>query len=455
MRKRVFLAVLMIVVLVLGTGCTTATTSTSADDQAVIIEVAGTSYTKTQVANATQNVLSYMSYMYSLYGMSYDTTDATTIASAQSSAIQWMIESAVINQKTKEQGMDVFTDAELADLQKAADTTYQGYVDTVTKSNFADTTLTGDALTKAIADKMTELGYPDAASVLADQKTTKAQEKLKASIVKDVTVTDADIQTEYDTKLAAAKTGYTDNLSQYATDVSGNATIYYRPAGYRYVKNLLIKFTDEDTKAISGIQDQITAKKDALDTNASMIAAIPTDATGNTDEMVQRRTKLTDAKTQLDDDITALNTQLETAQTKGYTDIQSTVDEVTAKLAAGEDFDALMATYGQDTGMQSDPAKTEGYLICKGSTQYVTEFTEASMALAKVGDVSAPFHSQFGTHIVKYVGDLQEGAVPLADIKDKISASLLSTKQDDLYNTTVQQWVTDANAKVYSDRLTK
>ena len=453
MRKRVFLAVLMTVVLALGTGCTSTTNSASTADQTVVIEVAGTSYTKAQVSNATQNVLSYMSYMYSLYGMSYDTTDATTIATAQTQAIQWMIENAVVSQQIKDQGMDVFTDAELADIQKAADETYQGYVDTIKQSYFSDSTLTGDDLTKAITDKMTELGYPDEASVLSDQKNSKAQEKLKAAVVKDVTVTDADIQTEYDTKLEAAKTSYTDNLSQYATDVAGGSIIYYRPAGYRYVKNLLVKFTDEDTKAISDIQDQITAKQDDLDTNSSMIAAIPTDETGNTDDMVQRRAKLNDAKTQLDADIAGLNTQLQTAKDKGYADIQTTVDEISAKLAAGEDFDALMATYGQDTGMQSDPAKTEGYLVCTGDTQYVTEFTDAAMALAKVGDVSAPFHTQYGTHFVKYVSDLAEGAVPLADIKDKISASLLTTKQDDLYTTTVNQWVTDANAKVYTDRL--
>jgi len=83
----------------------------------------------------------------------------------------------------------------------------------------------------------------------------------------------------------------------------------------------------------------------------------------------------------------------------------------------------------------------------------VTEFTTAAMALVKAGDVSAPFHTQYGTHIVKYISDLAEGVVPLADIKDAISKELLTTKQDDLFNTTLNQWVTDANAKIYTDRM--
>ena len=51
------------------------------------------------------------------------------------------------------------------------------------------------------------------------------------------------------------------------------------------------------------------------------------------------------------------------------------------------------------------------------------------------------------------LSDIAEGAVPLDEVKDTISADLLSTKQDDLYDTTVDGWVTDANAKVYKDRL--
>ena len=452
MRKRVFLAVLLIAVVVLGTGCS-AKKDAAADAQTVIIEVAGTTIPKSKVENVTSNVISYMQYMYSMYGMTYDPTDADTLSAAQDNAIQWLIQSAVVDQKVKEAGLDVFTDAELADIQKKADETYQSYVDSITKNYFADTKLTGDELTKAISDKMTELGYPDQATVLEDQKTSTAQEKLKASIIKDVAVTDADIQTEYDSQVATAKSNYQTSLTQYATDVSGGSTIYYRPAGYRYVKNLLIKYTDADTKAITDIETQIADKKDDLDTNASMVAALPTDSATDTADEKERRAYLDTSKAQLDADLESLNTQLKAATDTAKTDIQAKVDEVSAKIAANEDFDALLTQYGEDTGMQSEPAKTEGYLVCAGDPTYVTEFTDAAMALAKVGDISAPFTTKYGVHFVKFVSELTEGAVPLADIKDAIKASLLTTKQNDLYDTTVSQWVTEANAKIYKDRL--
>ena len=108
---------------------------------------------------------------------------------------------------------------------------------------------------------------------------------------------------------------------------------------------------------------------------------------------------------------------------------------------------------GLAQAMQSDPGKTNGYPVCADDTNYVDEFTTAAMALAKVGDVSEPFQTQYGIHIVKYVSDITEGAVPLDEVKDTVSAEVLKTKQDDLYQTTLDQWITEANAKTYKDRL--
>lgn len=453
MRKRVFLAILMIAALLLSTGCSLIVKDEAVDAQTVIIEVAGESITKANVQAATQNTLSYQQYMYSLYGMSYDPTSATTIAAAQDSAIEALIQVAVINQKITEQKLDTLTDEELTAVQASADETYAGYVSTVKSGNFADTTLTGEALDQAIAAKMTELGYPTKDEAFASAKENKAQEKLRAGIIKDVSVTDAEIQTSYDEKVAAAMSSYATTLSQYGTDVSNGSTVYYRPAGYRYVKNILRKLSDADSATLTDLQSQLTEQQTSLTANTEAMAALPTDAATDTAEQAESRAALTATKAQLDAAISDLTVKLTAAQDTAYAALQPTVDEIVAKLAAGETFDALMTQYGEDTGMQSEPGKTEGYLVCEGSTQWVTAFTEASMALAKVGDVSAPFRTDYGIHIVRYESDVAEGAVPLADVQAAISAELLSAKQDELYNSTVAQWVTQANAKIYKDRL--
>jgi parvulin-like peptidyl-prolyl isomerase len=453
MRKRAILAMLMIAVVVLATSCNLIVKDKTVDAQTVIIEVAGKSITKAEVQDATQNTLAYQQYLYSMYGMDFDPTDAATIAAAQESAVEALIQAAVVSKKVTDGGFDAFTDEELATAQANADQTYQSNTDSVKSGYFTDTQLTGEELDKAVEAKMTELGYPTKDTVLSNEKLSMAQDKLRDSVIAGVSVTDEDIQQAFDDKVAAAMASYESSLSQYGSDVSGGTTVYYRPAGYRMVKNILRKFSDEDSSAISAWQSQVTDKQSDLDTNAASIAALPADAATDTAEQAQSRADLTAAKATLEAELAELNTQLTAAKDKAYAALQPTVDEIVAKLNAGDDFDALMAEYGEDTGMQSEPAMTEGYTVCAGSTQWVAEFTEAAMTLVNVGDVSAPFQTSYGIHIVKYVSNVAEGAVPLDSVKATLSDELLSQKQDELYNATIEQWITEANAIKYVSRL--
>ena len=48
---------------------------------------------------------------------------------------------------------------------------------------------------------------------------------------------------------------------------------------------------------------------------------------------------------------------------------------------------------------------------------------------------------------------LKSGQVALADIHDQIEAELLTAKQDQVYDETVNQWIADADAKIYTNRL--
>ena len=82
---------------------------------------------------------------------------------------------------------------------------------------------------------------------------------------------------------------------------------------------------------------------------------------------------------------------------------QTLANEVAAKAKAGEDFDSLIATYGEDPGMES---YKHGYIIDQngytvdGQSPMMQEFTSASIALA-VGGVSAPVQTSHGFHIIK------------------------------------------------------
>lgn len=156
---------------------------------------------------------------------------------------------------------------------------------------------------------------------------------------------------------------------------------------------------------------------------------------------------------ELQQKLTDLEAQLDALKSSLLTKMQPKVDEIQQKIASGEDFDKLIEQYGQDDGMKTEPTKTNGYYVSQDSQMWDDEFTAAAMALAKVGDVSGPVLSQSGVHIIKYIGDVTPGAVPLEKVKDEIKSQTLDQAKSDLYDQTVQGWVAEAHAKTYVDKL--
>ena len=180
--------------------------------------------------------------MYSMYGLTFDPTSESAISSAQESVINGLIEQAVVDAKMDELGIEL-TEEDLAEIQSESESTYQGYKDTIKSAVYSDTELTGDELEAAIEETMTQYGYPTLDEIVENNKTTKRTEKLKAEVVKDVTVTDEEVQTEYDSRVEKAKSDYESNPGSYGTSVTNGTTVYYTPAGYRYVKNILRPFS--------------------------------------------------------------------------------------------------------------------------------------------------------------------------------------------------------------------
>ncbi|MEA5013534.1 MAG: peptidylprolyl isomerase [Candidatus Limiplasma sp.] len=451
MRKRAVLTLMLVFSLLVTSSCGLIVKDPEVDKQTVIIEVAGKTFTKEQVSQQVQYTLEYQGQLYAMYGLSFDASDPSVIASAQEQTIQGLVSQAVLEQKEAEMGLDTFTSEELAQLQTTVDETYQQYADSVKTSYFAETDLTGEELDKAVAEKMAELGYSDKETMLEDEKKTEAYNKLRAEVVKDVQVTQEEIQAQYEQKVASAKTEYESSLTAYGSAVRAGTPVYYRPDGYRHVKNILRKLNQEDSTAISDLQSQLTGKQTQLaDTQASLAAIPEGDAQ---EEQGKAREELTAQEARLTEEVAQLQTQLDTSKEAAYAKVQPSIDEILQKLSEGGDFDALMEEYGEDDGMKASPAKEEGYLVCEGDTAWVAEFTQAAMALEKIGDVSPAVRTSFGIHLLQYAGDVQEGEVPLEDVKDDLQAEILSTKQEEAFNATLNQWVTEAGAKIYADRM--
>ncbi|MBL0048597.1 MAG: peptidylprolyl isomerase [Bacteroidetes bacterium] len=95
------------------------------------------------------------------------------------------------------------------------------------------------------------------------------------------------------------------------------------------------------------------------------------------------------------------------------------IDEIYAKIKAGENFEDLARQQSDDKGS----AKEGGKLPLFGTGRMVMEFEKAAFALQNDGDYSEPVKTQYGWHIIKR---LEKKAIPTfeeskADLKSKVT----------------------------------
>jgi foldase protein PrsA len=185
--------------------------------------------------------------------------------------------------------------------------------------------------------------------------------------------------------------------------VESGGFIAYNLEGYRRIKQILIKVSEEDATLISGYQ-----------------------SSGDT-------------------------ANLELAKQTALAKIKTKADEVLAKLKSGEDYDALLKQYNEDTGMENYP---DGYAVGPKSTSYDTAFQEAAMKLWKVGDTTELVGTANGYAILKYASDISPaGAIPLAQIKDAAKKAALEKKQADFFTSLVEKWKGQAKIETFFDRM--
>ncbi|ROM77019.1 SurA N-terminal domain-containing protein [Pseudomonas sp. WP18] len=95
------------------------------------------------------------------------------------------------------------------------------------------------------------------------------------------------------------------------------------------------------------------------------------------------------------------------------------IEEVQARLAKGESFEALAKEFSQDPGS----ANNGGDLGYAGPGVYDPEFEKALYALTK-DQVSAPVRTDFGFHLIKLLGVEAPEVPTFASLKDKLTREL-------------------------------
>lgn len=398
MKKFAKLLAVCLAVMALA-GCSLVTVN---PEKITVATVGGETITKAQFDEEFNAFLS-------LYGYTQDSEEiADQLAELKESFIDQMVENLVIDQKVRELGFDQVTDEEKAAAEQEVDDWYQAQIEALV-AEYEMNESVADPEEQAKADVESYLSYYGTSieDMKAQQIEAIPSNKLYDYVTKDVVVTEEEAKLTYAENVASDKESYEGDLATFVNAFDNGYVIYYVPEGTFYVKHILIGLTDEQ-------------KQELKDLRADDDEAVAATADAKRDEFLAT--------------------------------IQEEADAALAAVEAGGDFDALIAEYGDDPGMTYD-YYADGYLTYVGNPSFVEEFTAACDALTEDGMTTGLVASDFGYHIIRRVATKAAGEVPFEDVKADLMDGMLSSAQSDAYDAQLDQWISEANVEIKSNKL--
>ena len=240
---------------------------------------------------------------------------------------------------------------------------------------------------------------------VADNEKAVLRNKIYNQIIGELTVTDEEIQTQYDTDLATQKAAIDEDPTQYESYRS-DGYVLYAPEGVKKVYHVLIKVDDSVKEAAAAVYSD-TGDAGILEVMKDALAAI-----------------------------------------------HSKASNVLKKALAGEKFTDLMSEYSDDDTFDDAAMLESGFTIIKGvDGGYYDAFQKAAESLSAGQVYKSLVVTPYGYHIIYCLADVPAGAIPLADVKDSISSTLLSDKQTTLWNDTLAGWMEDVKIKYYKENM--
>lgn len=376
---------------------------------------------------------SYYYQIYSMYGSELTEADVQTLVA---DCVDVAVERVAQDVEAERRGIEL-TAEEVAEVEEGArsihDSTYEVYYEQ----------LSGD--TEQERDALTELEIyasgQDYDAQLKYQTSTKLAEKLREQVDAEIAEpTEEDLLETYDTRVAEDEEYYAEDTYSFETAMTSGTAVTWMPEGYRTVKHILV-IPD------ASVLDPYTEKKSELDALTEELTTLNDDLLAATDDDETTGDASADPEAiqaQIDEkqaEIDAAEAELESLAEACFADVQDTLDEIQARIDAGEDFDALIAEYGEDPGMQNEPTASSGYYVCAESTTWDTAFRDAAMLLSSVGDVSEHILGTSGVHIIRYESDVTPGAVPFEDVRDALYDETLSRLREESYAAQLEEWV--------------
>ena len=325
------------------------------------------------------------------------------------SVLSDMVTDKIIAAKAEALGLTQLTAEEQAQIEKEAAESYELQLEDYLSEPEEGAEDDPEARRAAAAQAMETDSGVTLASITAELKQNLWAQKYFDYVVKDVSVSDEEVQTYYNELLEDQKGLFREYPEEFEYAHLVGEAIVFRPEGYRAVRDILIPFeSSADAEAASDLMEQLE-----------------------------------------DGPVEAVQVQLEAL----FAPLEAKAQEVQEKLNAGQSFDSLMDEYGCSDDLAEEPLRTEGYYVSENSFVNSLEFVQGSLMLDQPGQVSAPLRSMFGIHLVQYVGDVPSGEVPLSEAADAVRAEALAMRQSDYYEAQRDALLEQANVKYYPERL--
>lgn len=376
------------------------------------------------------------SYYYQLYAMAGMELDEETVAMLRDSCVDAAVERAAQNAEAERRGL-ALTEKEIAAAEQTARQLYdESYASLLSQATDAD-----EDVRAARTEYELYASGQDYETVLAYYTAEALNAKLREQ--EDAGITDPgeeSIEQAYDQRVESDEANYADSPASFESAMTSGTLVTWMPEGYRTVKHILVIPDESVLTPYQEAKSELDSMQTELDSLNEQLLAATDDDPAEGEEAADPAALETQIAAQ-EAAIAAAEEELSILADACFADVQATLDEIQARLDAGEDFQTLIDEYGEDPGMQNEPTATVGYYVSADSTTWDTAFRDAAMLLSNVGDVSEPVLSMSGVHIIRYESDVTPGPVPLDDVRDKLFDEALTAAREEHYGALLDEWV--------------
>ena len=330
--------------------------------------------------------------------------------------LQTMVNERILAAHAQELGVYELNDEDRAEIEAQAAATYAEYVAYYRNNVVSTAGMSDEEADAAVKEYLLDFEGVNYESLVNEIGGSWWEQKLYDRITADVTVDDAAVRADYVQRVEEQKQDFTESPDDYEfTQMNGEIIVYNLP-GYRSVKMLLLGFADDEAAmSVYALQDELASLE----------------AEGDAENQTEHKAELDEY----------------------YAEPEARAKEALEQLRAGADMDEMILSIGADEGMRNERLREQGYYVSSESLLRPVEFIEAAMALENVGDYSEPVRTEEGVCILQYLGDVSEGEVPLADVRDALADEALDAARYDAYAKQVEAWLDEANPSYYPERM--